>query len=88
LIKNNIIVMGVCMPRSLKEAIDRRRGDIPRSKYISRILERQIIHEKQNGNDLENQQSKSRPQPGQNSSANSPIFPPTNSEAGAADGQV
>ena len=79
--------MGVCMPRSLKEAIDRRRGDIPRSKYISRILARQIIHEKQNENDLENQQRMSRPQPGQNS-ANSPIVPPTNSEVGVVDGQA
>jgi len=39
------IVMGICLPRSLKEAIDKKRGDIPRSKYISRILERQLVHE-------------------------------------------
>jgi hypothetical protein len=39
--------MGVCMPRSLKEAIDKKRGDISRSKYISRILERQLVSEKE-----------------------------------------
>ncbi len=39
------IVMSICLPRSLKEAIDKKRGDIPRSKYISRILERQLVHE-------------------------------------------
>jgi hypothetical protein len=39
------IVMGICLPRSLKEAIDKKRGDIPRSKYISRMLELQLDHE-------------------------------------------
>jgi hypothetical protein len=33
-------VTGICLPRSLKEAIDRKRGDIPRSTYIYRILQR------------------------------------------------
>jgi hypothetical protein len=42
---NEKIVTGICLPKSLKETIDTRRGDIPRSKYISRILERQIEHE-------------------------------------------
>jgi hypothetical protein len=40
---NGKIVMGICLPKSLKETIDTRRGDIPRSKYISRILERQLV---------------------------------------------
>jgi hypothetical protein len=40
LIKDTKVVMGVCIPRSLKEKIDYIRGDIPRSKYISKILER------------------------------------------------
>jgi hypothetical protein len=39
------IVMGACLPRTLNEEIDQRRGDIPHSKYISRILE-QIIHKR------------------------------------------
>jgi metal-responsive CopG/Arc/MetJ family transcriptional regulator len=39
------IVMGVSMPKALKEQIDQRREDIPRSRYISRILERQIARE-------------------------------------------
>ena len=33
------------MPRTLKEQIDHKCGDIPRSKYISRILELQLDHE-------------------------------------------
>jgi hypothetical protein len=44
---NTKIVMGICLPKSLKEAIDTRRGDIPRSKYISRILERQLVSEEE-----------------------------------------
>jgi metal-responsive CopG/Arc/MetJ family transcriptional regulator len=42
---NQKIVMSICLPKSLKEEIDTRRGDIPRSKYISRILERKLDHE-------------------------------------------
>jgi hypothetical protein len=44
---NGKIVMGICLPKSLKETIDTRRGDIPRSKYISRILERQFVSKKE-----------------------------------------
>jgi hypothetical protein len=55
--------MGIYLSKTLKEAIDIRRRDIPRSKYISRILERQLDYKK----DVENQQSQSRPLPGQNS---------------------
>jgi hypothetical protein len=33
------------MSKSLKNEIDQRRGDIPRSRYIARILERHVIHE-------------------------------------------
>jgi hypothetical protein len=66
------IIMGVCMPRALKEAIDQRGGDIPRSKYISRILERQLVYE----NEVANQRNASRPLPGQ-SSADSLRFPTT-----------
>lgn len=42
---NHKIVMGICLPKTLKEAIDKRRGDVPRSTYIYRILERQFEHE-------------------------------------------
>ena len=66
------IIVGVCMPRALKEAIDQRRGDIRRSKYISRILERQVVHE----NEVANQRNASRPLLGQ-SSADSLRFPTT-----------
>jgi hypothetical protein len=63
------IIVGVCMPRALKEAIDQRRGDIPRSKYISRILERQLVYE----NEVANQRNASRPLPGQSSADSVPI---------------
>jgi metal-responsive CopG/Arc/MetJ family transcriptional regulator len=43
--KEHKIVMGVSMPKALREQIDLKRGDIPRSKYISMILERQVDHE-------------------------------------------
>lgn len=60
---NGKIVMGICLPKSLKETIDHKRGDIPRSKYISRILEKQLVHE----NEIVNQQNMSRPLSGQGS---------------------
>ena len=66
---NEKIVMGICLPKSLKEAIDTKRGDIPRSKYISRILEQQVVHE----NKIVNQQNMSRPLPGQSSADSVPI---------------
>lgn len=43
--------MGVCMPKSLKEKIDKERGDIPRSKYISRILKQQISRQEEHKNE-------------------------------------
>ena len=72
LTKEHKIVMGVSMPRNLREQIDQKRGDIPRSKYISRVLERQLEHE----NDAVNQQNQSRPLPGKGS-ADSPPFSST-----------
>lgn len=42
LTKEHKIVTGVSMPKALRE--DMKRGDIQRSKYISRILERQLDH--------------------------------------------
>lgn len=73
------IVMGVCLPRTLKEEIDQRRRDIPHSKYIPRILEQVIHKEKGNGNyNVEDRQSKSRRQPRQGP-AESSDFPFTDS---------
>jgi hypothetical protein len=66
---NQKIVMGICLPRTLKEAIDTKRGDIPRSKYISRILELQLVQESA----IMNQQNMSRPLPGQGSADSVPI---------------
>jgi len=45
LTKEHKIVMGVSMPKALREQIDLKRSDIQRSKYISRILERQLDYE-------------------------------------------
>ena len=70
-VANHKIVMGICLPKSLKEAMDKSRQDVPRSTYIRRILERQFKE-----NNVENRQNKSRPLPGQNS-ASSPDFPVT-----------
>jgi hypothetical protein len=44
--KRHKVVMGVCMSKSLQKHIDRERGDIPRSRYISRILEEQFVGKK------------------------------------------
>jgi hypothetical protein len=77
---NHKIVMGICLPKSLKETIDNRRGDVPRSIYIYRILERQFKE-----NNVENRQNQSRPLPGQNS-ADSPDFPTTTCLGDDADG--
>lgn len=54
-------MLGICLPRHLKEAIDSARGEIPRSRYLSIILER--IYEKERKGDnynVERQQTKSR----------------------------
>ena len=52
-LSNRKIVMCVCLHKGLKETIDYKHGNIPRSKYISRILERQLDH----GNGDVNQQN-------------------------------
>jgi hypothetical protein len=70
-VANHKIVMGICLPKSLKDAIDERRGDVPRSTYISRIVELQF-HE----NNVENQENESRPLPGRHSAGSIP-FPNT-----------
>jgi hypothetical protein len=46
--------MGICLPRDLKETIDRARGDIPRSTYISKLLEQ--IHKKEDERKIEDKQ--------------------------------
>jgi len=49
LIRDKKVIMGICLSRDLKETIDKARGDIPRSRYISRILKRQITQQKKTG---------------------------------------
>ena len=36
----NLTKFGVCMPRSIVLQIDKVRGDVPRSRFILRIIER------------------------------------------------
>jgi hypothetical protein len=45
------IATGLSMPRALKERIDKDRGDIPRSRFILRILEK-IYGNEQGSNDI------------------------------------
>jgi hypothetical protein len=40
LLKEHKVITGICMPKSLKEIVDIKRGDVPRSVYISKILEK------------------------------------------------
>jgi hypothetical protein len=37
--KRDKVIMGICMSKNLKELVDIRRGDIPRSVFISKILQ-------------------------------------------------
>ena len=68
--------MGICLPKELKDTIDKARGDIPRSTYISKLLKQ--IHKKKEENQTdkieENQQRASGNQPRQ-LSANLSSFP-------------
>lgn len=55
--------MGISIPRSLKERIDHSRGDIPRSKFISKILEATFDRKKEVNVESKNQVGESRSQP-------------------------
>ena len=55
--------MGICIAQSLKEKIDHSRGDIPRSRYISKILEQAYSKKIEASNNLEIQVGESRRQP-------------------------
>jgi hypothetical protein len=40
--------MGICMSKSLREIVDIKRGDVPRSVFISKILEKNCkVNEKE-----------------------------------------
>jgi hypothetical protein len=75
------IVMGVSLTRALKERIDEKRGDIPRSRYISRIIERHLNYK----NDAEDQQIQTRPLPREPSTDPLPMSPTTRCDGDAAD---
>ena len=58
--------MGICMRKNLKATIDSRRGDVPRSVFITKILEENCKdNEKENmtRNNMSDQWSLSRRQP-------------------------
>ena len=46
----NIIGIGISLPKKLMEKIDTDRGDVPRSRYVLRILERQYTLEREKVN--------------------------------------
>jgi hypothetical protein len=61
------------MPKVLKDTLDKERGDIPRSRYITKILQQQVTCKKEKENEnlnVSQQQSKCSGQR-QQSSANS-----------------
>ena len=45
---------GISFPRPLLEQVDARRGDIPRTRYIQRVLEKHIAAQQGNENETEN----------------------------------
>jgi hypothetical protein len=60
---------GLSMPKPLKDWIDRERGDIPRSKFITRMLEEIQIHRNTRFG-IEDSQSESWLPPGAHSETN------------------
>lgn len=46
-----MVSTGLSIPKDLFERIDRERGDVPRSVYIRRLIERGIKHERDAGGD-------------------------------------
>lgn len=79
MIREKKIVIGICLPRNLKETIDKTRGDVPRSTYISKLLEQ--VHQKKNESKIEEIEdkrwSKSRCQPRLNSATDSSSYQQT-----------
>jgi len=41
-IKDNTVKLGITLPKSMIQKIDQRRGDIARSRYIRRAIERYL----------------------------------------------
>ena len=41
-----VLTMGVSLPKRIYQEIDARRGDVPRSRYILKILEESLEQEK------------------------------------------
>jgi metal-responsive CopG/Arc/MetJ family transcriptional regulator len=41
-ITDNTVKLGITLPKSIIQKIDQRRGDIPRSRYIRRAVERYL----------------------------------------------
>jgi metal-responsive CopG/Arc/MetJ family transcriptional regulator len=42
---HNCIAIGISLPKEMMKKIDTDRGDIPRSRYVARMLERQYTFE-------------------------------------------
>jgi metal-responsive CopG/Arc/MetJ family transcriptional regulator len=45
-ITDNTVKLGITLPKSTIRKIDQRRGDIPRSRYIRRVIERYLTNNK------------------------------------------
>jgi metal-responsive CopG/Arc/MetJ family transcriptional regulator len=39
---DNTVKLGITLPKSIVQKIDQKRGDIPRSRYIRRVIERYL----------------------------------------------
>jgi metal-responsive CopG/Arc/MetJ family transcriptional regulator len=42
IVTDNTVKLGITLPKSIIQKIDQRRGDIPRSRYIRRAVERYL----------------------------------------------
>ncbi|HET7147984.1 MAG TPA: hypothetical protein VFI73_05735 [Candidatus Nitrosopolaris sp.] len=49
--EDKTMIMGISMPKVLRDTIDKERGDIPRSRYITKILKQQIMRQPERVNE-------------------------------------
>jgi len=53
---DNTVKLGITLPKSIIQKIDQRRGDIPRSRYIRRAIERYLGNN--SSKDIDNSQKR------------------------------
>ena len=54
-VKDNTVKLGITLPKSIIQKIDQRRGDIARSRYIRRAIERYLGSSSKKGENKENE---------------------------------